>query len=967
MKIDERKLPAILVCVVAVILLAIAFYTNFIPANEIIVEDVIETNANGLTHGRESNILYDDIDNETLTVVRKSYNTAIDKKGTNRKSVKSGTPSKIKGSTSNFNTPSSCVSESSFSETKDDENSYPGCLIIVEKANLSNDLKNGVLIQLVNDTIYTVNMPSNDNPGMTINFWNSSNFAKNIRTNSSFISEGIEKGKFFTLKSQRVLTLQSNGKSWIVINDSDITNNKEIIQKYISNQIDNIIQLNKLTIDGVVQSVEKRFIDQFNDDRNTYDSIITSKFRDLEHQINSKITSIDLSCIEKRIYDRLEYKIENGINPHNDDSHMINIIHEELNKIKSEIEGVKSSLKKEILEFMYTDNNELKSKVTNLIKMNKDEIINEIKLNIEDTISQQISIILSKLDTKIASIFDGRIRDYIIQIKDTFNSIISTKLELYTQTVNNKIEIIFNKLSVIESALYTTINNHVLELQENFQYQITNMKDNIIKIMDLKIETVQKKLSLINGDLSSRINSLKSEVNEQLQANKDAINSQISSQISEISSRLQTQLKSISTEIISDIQTQQEYIQSQITEQQQYIESQIEELQSQLDSQKTYIQSQIQLAKSTAETNSTSVYNQLVEFQSQLAVISSEVSQLQSDMSNGRVTFNNISAKNVLISSYLNSYIYMSAGTTGQTNISTDDSQNTFFGTDYGMNNNSAYSSNVGIGANAFSYLTMTSGYNTGVGANILRNSTGDYNTAVGYSISQFSGSNNSMIGYQAGYALSGDYNTYMGYIAGQWANGSYNTLLGANTTCGNNSKGTGPYNYSTAIGSNAAISQSNQIVLGGSNNGTLPNVYIPGTASIGVANVSNDVQFEVQGNSQFNSDVNVDGSLYVLGGYQIPMLGGYIINVNSSGQYSYIPLVASTSSIIPNDTYIMLYPGFKIVLYTGSNFTGSSYAYDNSTGTSSIKTSSSTLYGSSSSIQSYYLYFNEVIINQIN
>jgi hypothetical protein len=94
-------------------------------------------------------------------------------------------------------------------------------------------------------------------------------------------------------------------------------------------------------------------------------------------------------------------------------------------------------------------------------------------------------------------------------------------------------------------------------------------------------------------------------------------------------------------------------------------------------------------------------------------------------------------------------------------------------------------------------------------------NSSGTYNSAVGSStlFNNTSGSNNCGIGYGSLYNnTSGTNNNAFGSSAGQSnITGSYNTFLGRGTDC---SGGTG-FNNSTALGVNAKITASNQIVLG--------------------------------------------------------------------------------------------------------------------------------------------------------
>jgi hypothetical protein len=129
-------------------------------------------------------------------------------------------------------------------------------------------------------------------------------------------------------------------------------------------------------------------------------------------------------------------------------------------------------------------------------------------------------------------------------------------------------------------------------------------------------------------------------------------------------------------------------------------------------------------------------------------------------------------------------------------------------------NGNTTYNSAFGVNALA----NATGDYNTAIGyQTLLSNTTGNYNTAIGCTslTSDTTGVQNTAIGAGTLQSnTSGSFNTAIGFAAGTsgTANttGSYNTYIGPQAqTNGNN------YSNSTAIGYNATITASNQIVLG--------------------------------------------------------------------------------------------------------------------------------------------------------
>ena len=148
---------------------------------------------------------------------------------------------------------------------------------------------------------------------------------------------------------------------------------------------------------------------------------------------------------------------------------------------------------------------------------------------------------------------------------------------------------------------------------------------------------------------------------------------------------------------------------------------------------------------------------------------------------------------------------------------------------------------NTSVGTNTLYYSTSCNN-NTAIGAgSMCNNTTGNLNTSVGSSalegqLNQSVGNANVAIGAQALYVNTGNLNTAIGtYAALDVTQGSYNTFLGANTTF---DISTNQYQYSTAIGYNAVIDASNQVMIGGTGPSGYPNVVIPGKAYLPNFNV---------------------------------------------------------------------------------------------------------------------------------
>jgi len=181
----------------------------------------------------------------------------------------------------------------------------------------------------------------------------------------------------------------------------------------------------------------------------------------------------------------------------------------------------------------------------------------------------------------------------------------------------------------------------------------------------------------------------------------------------------------------------------------------------------------------------------------------------------------------------------------------TEGYRNSAFGTTALQSNTTGYY-NTAIGFGTL-YANITGYNNTASGYKTLYNNTGYNNTATGFSALEYNttgfgntangssalvkntiGGYNTATGLNAGYNnTSGGYNTATGLNAGYYnTTGSYNTFLGAST---NISPTNAAWTNSTAVGYQATITASNQLVLGKSDT----NVYVPYRMGIGVATPS--------------------------------------------------------------------------------------------------------------------------------
>ena len=197
---------------------------------------------------------------------------------------------------------------------------------------------------------------------------------------------------------------------------------------------------------------------------------------------------------------------------------------------------------------------------------------------------------------------------------------------------------------------------------------------------------------------------------------------------------------------------------------------------------------------------------------------------------------------------------------------------------------NAAGSDNTAVGILAL--LSNTGSGNTGIGLQALYSNIGSNNTGVGaFALNNNLYGNNSALGYRAGYSdISGNLNTFIGYQADVSNNPLGNVPYGV-------------YNNSTALGYNATIDASNQIVLGGlPASGSYPGVKIPGSyvGIGGVYNPGNGFTLDVSGNLNTTMDASINSITVGRGGG----------NVDTNTAVGFQALQANISGVIPAGYY---------------------------------------------------------------
>ena len=234
------------------------------------------------------------------------------------------------------------------------------------------------------------------------------------------------------------------------------------------------------------------------------------------------------------------------------------------------------------------------------------------------------------------------------------------------------------------------------------------------------------------------------------------------------------------------------------------------------------------------------------------------------------------------------------------------------------------YSNTTGYQNTALGYYALKANVlswsNTAIGYNALANNTGPWidsnnntnyntdNTAVGHNalFNNTTGYWNTGIGLNALYSnTTGSFNTAIGLDAGNQYTGPTNcdhcTFIGGNTNTGDINTNVS-YSYSTAIGYNARINASNQIMLGGYSGSIYPTVYVPGTLTVtGATTLNSTLTVSSGGLTVSNSGAtSLTGSLAVTGATTLSSTLAVTGTINgNNGPYFYFKQINDSNSSV--------------------------------------------------------------------
>lgn len=1091
LNIDSKLAPFIFVIVIVICFLIIAFYWNFVS---------VETNIINTDNSKEERIL-DEYNELVLTPgIRR-----VNRSSKFRKGSKTPSPTIIPDQSQTYKnlhidnllsvdggfvcndsvlTNLSVENQLLINGKSINPNVYsPGNFIITETSFIEDIIPNGSLIQLDaqidNDIVFTVNLPICDRKGLTLNIWNNTRTAKNIKC-IKYIISGSNKTKFITLHPNRVLILQYTGEYWLQLQNININDETNELNNDVFLKIESIIDEKTQLFDGNFKKMKKDLEVKFDESKSKFLSELELKFSKLKELIGDTSDTSDISKLENMIKQKCHSNLDlNIINIYEiveklekekiklklilenemDLKDYINNLDITFAEIITKIEGTSISdifisflknlrifleesnckrceiipLFNNIIESIRNKNitifdkfsyildkinkqndfiselvdkkkKEIVSELFVLLKQNQaslkeviDSKIKELYINISTEIQQEITAIVHNLEEKITNGNTANVDLIVKQIKTNVENLksemkihIQDKINSLDGKVVNQLKDFKNQFDELQSQFKSQIAIAIANIQQQLFTNLEQYIDNIKINLNVQLESLKLKISSdidtskkdILIQTKTQILSLKS----QLESNIDNVKNDFNSQISELESKIETQITNINSKITQIKNNLPDQIKNTI-------ETQLKSLQTQLTSELKQdlvnIQSKItQMGKQLEDSigaDVDTIKTQLITYQTQInnqiEILDNQLKTYQNDIKTGTVNFYAIDTK--YINNFLVQNITNSDGSAGYLPfLYYDYNQNQILSNNYLTKPiNKTTANNTALGGNSFSNVNTDIGFNTGIGCNALRNTIGEYNTVIGANNFDFVGSYNSYLGYGAGFNAGGssseipgnaNYNTFVGYMAGSMGGASYNTLLGAYTSIGLNGTNAS-FQYSTAIGLGAQITSSNQIVIGGIYNGLnteYPEVFIPGQLTVnGNTYLNNDLQ--VTGNSSFTNPsgiLSVSGTLnagiVIANQTAIPVgNAGYKVIINSSGQYTYEPLVSSTQSTVPNDSFWIVNPGYQVICYSDINFTNEVANINNTGYFSQMCINSTDTIGSVNSVMSYQIFFSTLYV----
>jgi hypothetical protein len=171
-------------------------------------------------------------------------------------------------------------------------------------------------------------------------------------------------------------------------------------------------------------------------------------------------------------------------------------------------------------------------------------------------------------------------------------------------------------------------------------------------------------------------------------------------------------------------------------------------------------------------------------------------------------------------------------------------------------------------------------------------------------------------------------------------------TWSSATSRLGAAGSSTSPTYYYQSDSTTGNTIQGNTSITGGNLTVDTDTLFVDATNNrVGLGTTSPSYMLDVSGTLNTSgattllSTLAVTGATTLIGGLIQPLMAGYLLdgNTTNKGPYTYSPILCSQYSMNATAEALVTFPGYKIVLYQNTNYTGTSVPYDNFSGTTTI------------------------------
>lgn len=809
----------------------------------------------------------------------------------------------------------------------------PEVIVCFSSTNISRDITNDSLIQLETNSTFTICLPflkENERSGLIVSIWNNSDSVKNIKSLTNILCDN-KKSKIITILPANIMTFQYTGSVWLTVSNMNFNNTVDGLDEDISKKITEIVNKKKDDIENDILTFKNKIDLDINDSKNIFIASIEKKLKEFIETDKD----IDLNKITEDVRKKINDDIKKIIireyqEKHNDCNGITNII-DDLKDIhckisnESKVDDIKEWIFDKldnIINNPYISN--LIDDIDDMIKSIKDDIHNS---KIEDFL-RKIKDIHTKLENNDATIIDTI--KYILQEIKSRSKEIDEKMskkkdeiitDLYNQLSNmrsNIIEIVNKKNEDMKKDIINEIHTKVTEAITEFQENHNTNSNTVVELIKLQVESTKSQLKAeIQTSVLSYITKLQNNMNNikiEFESTKNEIKNNITEQLYHIQMSINDKISSV----YENLKVTAQQIQKMKSELSDKIKNSIDEINIAIIDLKESLPSQIE----------SYVDSRIKEIQTFVnTTFSATVEDIKTQLENNSV---NIEEQINLLKSTFTSdkdeiQSQIDALQANSANLKVQlESLSTMV--KYGDDEFVSFTKNVNLNGLFLQIADITNtskdtiGYNLAVISKSATQVSGVINAGI---ISLCNGNELSFAASRGKLSSANSYNFF----------GIYPDALDSKN-----------FNPIVQEGDHALIT-------GRTGDNTPGGIVICPWSSI-----AGGTRMDNLGNFKFYNGLSAN-----IGNC------GYKVILDTNNNYVYEAIVTTTPNVTPNDIYWYLFPGYKIVCYTDKNYVTLIGTIDNTNGTTQSLYSSEEVFGMSSTIQSYQVYYNNVLLKGIN